>query len=547
MTLALLLTAATGAWAEETPLVTIYASSDFTSGSKTFDNKVKATFSNEVSFIANNGWCAVTAGNKTLTVEPVDGVTITRVKYYTTLGPAEDIKAPFEASMSQTYVYVSSSSQQRFHVSVNGSRIGAEDTHNYLQKIEVYGSAEPPIEVNPVAEPAANTKQWTFTQPGGDVVLTPLYAPTATWATMGTEPEAKTLLPAAAEGVIAGTDAPLIVDGVVAKAGETKKPQGTVMYAVTPTSGTDASELIPSDWKNTVPTAKTVADDGATVKVWYYIQGADTPDGVAATAENTFNDSEVSSLTVTVLSNKFDLTLKAANANTIDATQASKGTVKVKVGDADAEDKTKDIADGKLTGIKMGSEVKLNTKAGYKFRKVEVKKKAEGKPLANATTEDLGKVVGADGKIYATKADAEAVATGNAVAMICYVNEGHGLALALSDISSHYHSWDNSGSYNEGKTAAELCSAWNTSKAVTGATWKLASKSEMSLMINAAGNYAALRDGFSAVGGTNMIDEYYWLSDESSSDYAENINFSYGSWSQEFKNVSYKVRACLEW
>ena len=360
MTLALLLTAATGAWAEETPLVTIYASSDFTSGSKTFDNKVKATFSNEVSFIANNGWCAVTAGNKTLTVEPVDGVTITRVKYYTTLGPAEDIKAPFEASMSQTYVYVSSSSQQRFHVSVNGSRIGAEDTHNYL----LYGSAEPPIEVNPVAEPAANTKQWTFTQPGGDVVLTPLYAPTATWATMGTEPEAKTLLPAAAEGVIAGTDAPLIVDGVVAKAGETKKPQGTVMYAVTPTSVTDASELIPSDWKNTVPTAKTVADDGATVKVWYYIQGADTPDGETPTADNTFNDSEVSSLTVTVRSNKFDLALKAANANTVEA-----GMATVTVGGTAAT-----VTDGKIQGVKMGSEVKMTAAQGYKFRKVEVKK-----------------------------------------------------------------------------------------------------------------------------------------------------------------------------
>ena len=386
MTLALLLTAVTGAWAEETPLVTIYASSDFTKGSQTFDNKVKATFSNEVSFIADNGWCGVTAGDKTLTVEPVDGVTITRVKYYTTLGNAEDIKAPFEASMYYTYIYVSSSSQQSFHVSVNGSMIGAEDTHNYLQKIEVYGTTEPPIEVNPVAEPAANTKQWTFTQPGGDVVLTPLYAPTATWATMGTEPEAKTLLPAAAEGVIAGTDAPLIVDGVVAKAGETKKPQGTVMYAVTPTSVTDASELIPSDWKNTVPTAKTVADDGATVKVWYYIQGADTPDGETPTADNTFNNSDIASLTVTVLSNKFDLTLKAANANTIDANDASKGTVSVKEGTGTAEDKTSAITDGKLKAIKMGSEVKLNTKAGYKFRKVEVKKTVPVS-LTDATTE----------------------------------------------------------------------------------------------------------------------------------------------------------------
>ena len=376
MTLALLLTAVTGAWAEETPLVTIYASSDFTSGSQTFDNKVTATFSNQVSFIADNGWCAVTSGDKTLTVEPVDGVTITRVKYYTTLGNAEDIKAPFEASMYYTYIYVSSSSQQRFDVSVNGSRIGAEDTHNFLQKIEVYGTAEPPIEVIPVAEPAANTQQWTFNQPGSDVVLTPIYAKAAAFATESTSSGEKTFLPAAAEGVIAGTDAPLIAEGtgIVATTtiGETPTAQGTVMYYV----GTSAPTIGSDDWTEDVPTAKGY-DDAATVTVWYYIQGADAPATVAATLDNTFNDSEVSSLTVSVLSNKFDLTLKAANANTIDATEASKGTVSVKVGTGAAVDKTEDITNGKLKAVKMGSEVKLNTKAGYKFRKVEVKKKVE--------------------------------------------------------------------------------------------------------------------------------------------------------------------------
>ena len=170
MTLALLLTAVTGAWAEETPLVTINASSEFKSGSKTFDNKVTVTFSNEVAFIADNGWCAVAAGNKTLTVEPVDGVTITRVKYYTTLGNAEDITAPFEAIMNSSYVYVSGNPQPCFHVSVNGSRIGAEDTHNYLQRIEVYGTAEPPIKVttNAAEGETTFTEAW-FNMPANDV------------------------------------------------------------------------------------------------------------------------------------------------------------------------------------------------------------------------------------------------------------------------------------------------------------------------------------------------------------------------------------------
>ena len=370
----------------------------------------------------------------------------------------------------------------------------------------------------------AATKTGTFSMPGSDVVLTPIYAKAAAFATTGTEPEVKTLLPAAAEGVIAGTDASLIAEGtgIVAFAGtSTEDTQGTLMYAIG-TSATEAPAL--TAFSPTVPTAKDIADDGATVYVWYYIQGADAPDGVAATLDNTFDNTEPACLTVQVLTNKFDIQFNAANANTIEAGKAT-----VTVG---GTDKTGDITEGKLQGVKMGSEVKVKANTGYKLRKVEVKKKAEAKPLANATTEDLGKVVGADGNIYANKADAEAANT-TAVAMICYVNEGHGLALALSDEGDM--DWN---------TAKTTCAAHTP--AVTGATWKLASKSEMSLMINAAGNYAALRDGFSAVGGTNMIDEYYWLSDESTVDYAENINFSYNDgWSQEFKDCNYKVRACL--
>ena len=220
----------------------------------------------------------------------------------------------------------------------------------------------------------AATKTGTFAMPGSDVVLTPIYAKAAAFATTGTEPEVKTLLPEAAEGVIAGTDASLIAEGtgIVAFAGtSTEVTQGTLMYAIG-TSATEAPAL--TAFSATVPTAKDVADDGATLYVWYYIQGADAPDGVAATLDNTFDNTVPACLTVPVRSNKFDLTLKAANANTIEATQTSKGTVSVKVGDATAVDKTKDITNGKLEAIKMGSEVKLSTKPGYKFRQVEVKK-----------------------------------------------------------------------------------------------------------------------------------------------------------------------------
>ena len=219
----------------------------------------------------------------------------------------------------------------------------------------------------------ASTKTGTFAMPGSDVVLTPIYAKAAAFATTGTEPEVKTLLPAAAEGVIAGTDASLIAEGtgIVAFAGEsTDVTQGTLMYAIG-TSATEAPAL--TAFSATVPTAKDIADDGATLYVWYYIQGADAPDGVAATLDNTFDNTEPACLTVQVLTNKFDIQFNAANANTIEAGKAT-----VTVG---GTDKTGDITEGKLQGVKMGSEVKLEAKPGYKFRKVEVKKKAGLKTL----------------------------------------------------------------------------------------------------------------------------------------------------------------------
>ena len=155
----------------------------------------------------------------------------------------------------------------------------------------------------------AATKTGTFAMPAFDVVLTPQYAPAAKWDVV----ENVEQLPAALESIIAGQDAAIVTAG--------QSAQGTVMYAVT-TSAEAAPAL--TAFSATVPTAKDY-DDAATVYVWYYIQGADTPEGQTATAENTFNDSEICAepIKVTVLTNKFDLTLKAANANTIESGKAT--------------------------------------------------------------------------------------------------------------------------------------------------------------------------------------------------------------------------------
>ena len=364
----------------------------------------------------------------------------------------------------------------------------------------------------------ASTKTGTFAMPGSDVVLTPIYAKAAAFATTGTEPEVKTLLPEAAEGVIAGTDASLIAEGtgIVAFAGtSTEVKQGTLMYAVG-SSATQAPDL--TAFSATVPTAKNVADEGADVYVWYYIKGADAPEGQQATEDNTFDDTEPACLTVTVLTNKFDIQFNAANANTI---EAGKATVTV-------DGTAATVTDGKLQGVRMGTEVKMTAQPGYKFRKVEVKKKAPA-PSLSITNPVVGQVIGSDGKNYAYASLPEGV---TAVAKICYVSGSNGLALALTDEGAM--NWS---------TAIETCAAHTP--AFTGGTWKLATKAEWSYMINAAGSYSALRDGFSSVGGTNMQSDVYFSSTEYDSFYAWLYYFNNGFWDFDSKNYSLCVRACL--
>ena len=411
--------------------------------------------------------------------------------------------------------------------STNGS--GNSDFHLSGYKY-VAPNAEPAEAPITVAWDAA-TKTGTFAMPGSDVVLTPIYAKAAAFATTGTEPEVKTLLPEAAEGVIAGTDASLIAEGtgiVAFAAASTDVKQGTLMYAIG-TSATEAPAL--TDFSATVPTAKDIADDGATVYVWYYIQGADAPDGEAATLDNTFDNTEPACLTVQVLTNKFDIQFNAANANTIEAGRAT-----VTVGGTAAT-----VTEGKLQGVKMGSEVKVKANTGYKFRKVEVKKAAAA-PSLNITNPVVGQVIGSDGKNYA--ADATLPSGVTAVAMIAYVGSETddtdytgGLAIALSDEGRM--NWSTAKSTCEGKTA------------VTGAKWCLPSQNQWKAMFKANGgsesSYTGLNTAISTAGGTALQKSCYWSSTEHGEVNAYYVYLFSGNayFSNASKGIDYLVRAVL--
>ena len=355
-----------------------------------------------------------------------------------------------------------------------------------------FGTAEPPIEVTPGS--SANT--WTFSMPGSDVVLTPQYAPAAQLAEGGA--------PAAVSGLEIAADAPIITAG--------QSAQGTLLYAVG-TSQTEKPAL--TAFAATLPNAKDQTAAG-NYYVWYYIQGQDTPQGQEPTADNTFNDSEIMGpVTVELLTNEHTLNIKQSPNITVTVA----GTAVTPT-------------DDKVTPVTTGQEVKIKAASGYKFRKVEVKKGAgdAGKSLAEAT---VGMIIGSNGKAYAAD-DKDNLPEGVTVAAkVCYVDgNGHGLALALADEVEEMN-WS---------TAQTTCAAHTP--AITGGTWKLASKDEWSNMITAAGSHTALRDGFSSVGGTNMQSDFYWSSTTISYG-AWYYTFDGGSWSNGGKAATQYVRACL--
>ena len=205
-------------------------------------------------------------------------------------------------------------------------------------------------------------KTGTFTMPGGNVTLEPEYYPQA----------ALTAAPTAINDVPATTDGAIVKAGTVATIGSTETAQGTVMYYVSPTALDDAAllALAADQWTADVPTAEKLTKGEA--YVYYYVRGNDSD-----TDEENFSDGDIlaaNALTVTIAAEPtYAVTFKAANANTIEAGKAT-----VTVG---GTDKTGDITEGKLQGVKMGSEVKVKANTGYKFRKVEVKKGSALKTL----------------------------------------------------------------------------------------------------------------------------------------------------------------------
>lgn len=203
------------------------------------------------------------------------------------------------------------------------------------------------------------------------------------------------------------------------------------------------------------------------------------------------------------------------------------------------------------------------------------------KLAAQASAGDVGKVIGADGRIYANASAAEAAKT-TAVAMICYVgNAGtadassatyKGLALALTDANngsevawcSHWSGtcldtqYDNATRGNDmagiANTYALVSHATHTHNAASAARnynsgthptgtseWFLPSVGQWNKMITASGGYETLRTNAS------LKSDNYWSSTEvkANSKSAWGYSFYVDNWGPCLTNYSFYVRSAL--
>ena len=150
----------------------------------------------------------------------------------------------------------------------------------------------------------------------------------------------------------------------------------------------------------------------------------------------------------------------------------------------------------------------------------------------NITNPAVGQVICSDGKNYNYGSQPSVVYP---MAKICYVSGSNGLALAMTDEGTM--NWETAIS-----TAAAHIAPF------TGGTWKLPTLDEWKSMMAVSG-YEALRDGFTSVGGTNLLVDYgYWSSSEYTEDtgWAMYPKFIDGKLYNGIKSNVINVRACLE-
>ena len=290
MTLALLITAATSAWAESKPigLNVEYAAGDVITTNSTGD--VYVWWGIYSTGGENYEWVikitsSVTPTISKLGIDESSGF-ITLDNDYAVYNMNGNIEA--NSYKIQCQGKVTGTTLEKVYVASGSGTL----TDPYVFAPGPAASAATTVPLNwDAATP--NTATLTNGMPAGNVTVSVEYFPQAEFAKSTDE----TLAPTAIPDVPANTDAPIVTPGTVANIGTSEVKQGTLMYYVKQATGNTDPEAPTYDtkgWTDKVPTADGLAQGDA--YVWYYIKGAEPAQGTARTDDNTRSDSDIKPL-----------------------------------------------------------------------------------------------------------------------------------------------------------------------------------------------------------------------------------------------------------
>lgn len=216
---------------------------------------------------------------------------------------------------------------------------------------------------------------------------------------------------------------------------------------------------------------------------------------------------------------------------------------------------SRDVFSFTLTAT-VGADTYTYTKTGFPFENgkyYDITVNLTKIPLGAVKAADLGKVVGADGKLYDNASAATSAGT-TAEAMIAYVGKvddvcDHGLAISLTD------AYEYNATFAEA-TGNAIIPSWALYHGVNGCTWRLPSEKDWQYMLwgdyqanRAASDISDFMSKLSLAGGAALAqDAYFWTSIEVDTDNAKAIyqdNDSYASINSTLKTNYWHVRACL--
>lgn len=167
---------------------------------------------------------------------------------------------------------------------------------------------------------------------------------------------------------------------------------------------------------------------------------------------------------------KFSITLSGTTADSDVPVVIKNGSTTIGTGTVTATAGTSSVKADFVLALATGTEIAAGSKMNVGTKEIvyssagmtlsggfyEYEEVPANKLLSDATAEDIGKVVGADGKIYANVAAAQAAST-TACAIIAYVGSEtgeaspykNGLAIAMKDAAAGYLAWKTSSGDND--------------------------------------------------------------------------------------------------